>query len=278
VVFIGGSRPQWDIDLEAFDRKFPGPRPIQLSIGGSASTPVLFHLARDKSFKGMVISSVGITTYIGGPKKSMEQPEDYIRFYDDLGPSDVTETRFILLLQRSCSFVLPEVSLRNLIRGVLRDKWPDPSYWDMLADRSVRADIYTYPKLESLRKTREKSLRDEKTVHITREQLIENLDRIEQAVRSIQDRGGRVVFVQFPLSEVASRLVEERYPRKEYWEVMAARSSAVMIHFKDYPSLSGFDCPDFLHLDRRDAEKFTGALAGIIHEKLAEEGREGFIR
>jgi hypothetical protein len=278
VVFIGGSRPQWDIDLEAFDRSFHGKRPIQLAIGGSASTPVLFHLAGEESFKGMVISSVGITTYIGGPPKSMEQPEDYIRFYDDLGPSDVTETRLILLLQRSCSFVLPEVSLRNLIRGTLRNKWPPPSYWEMLADRSVHAHISTYPNLESLRIRREKNLRDEKTIEITREQLIKNLDEIERAVKGIQDRGGRVIFVQFPLSEVARKLVEERYPRKEYWEVMAARTSAIMIHFKDYPSLSGFECPDFLHLDRKDAEKFTEALAGIIFEKLADEKRAGFVK
>jgi len=220
-----------------------------------------------------VISSVGITTYIGGPEKSMEQPLEYIRFYEDLGPSDVTETRFILLLRKSCSFVLPEVSLRNLIRGISRDKWPPPSYWDMLADRSVHAHIRTYPNLESLRIRREKNLRDEEVIEITRERLIKNLDQIEKAVKSIQERGGKVIFVQFPLSEVARKLVEEKYPRKKYWEVMAARTSAIMIHFEDYPSLSGFECPDFLHLDRGDAVHFTKALAQIISVKLEEDGR-----
>jgi hypothetical protein len=73
-----------------------------------------------------------------------------------------------------------------------------------------------------------------------------------------------VIFVRFPTSGVLWELEEQRYPRKDYWDVFAAESRAATVHFKDYPALARFQCPDGSHLDYRDAVPFTKALAEIL--------------
>lgn len=101
----------------------------------------------------------------------------------------------------------------------------------------------------------------------TGRKLEEILERIDHAVSRIQQRGGRVIFVRFPVDGKVKQLEQKRCPRPEYWDVLVARTKAITIHFDDYPSLSNFHCPDGSHLDYRDAPRFTIALALILKEK-----------
>jgi hypothetical protein len=54
------------------------------------------------------------------------------------------------------------------------------------------------------------------------------------------------------------------FPKKDYWDAFAARTSALCIHFKDLPQLASFDCPDLSHLDRNDAPRFTMELGQTL--------------
>ena len=70
-----------------------------------------------------------------------------------------------------------------------------------------------------------------------------------------------------PSSGVQWAHTERTLPKREYWDAFAARTRAATIHFKDYPELSQFECPDYSHLDARDVPAFTKALAGILQAR-----------
>src|SRR5262249_10352840 len=72
---------------------------------------------------------------------------------------------------------------------------------------------------------------------------------IESLVQRIQSRGGRVIFISPPMSGEVWEVNKQVFPRKDFWDVFSVRTSAKTIHFKDYPSLANFVCPDGLHLD-----------------------------
>jgi hypothetical protein len=52
-----------------------------------------------------------------------------------------------------------------------------------------------------------------------------------------------------------------------FWDRLAKTTRATTIHFKDYPSLSDFECPDTSHIDSKDGPRFTKALIDILVEK-----------
>lgn len=83
----------------------------------------------------------------------------------------------------------------------------------------------------------------------------------------ITHRGGRVVFVQFPISGETLRMSDEFWPKSAYWDRFAERTSAEAIHFLDHPSLSGFECPDTSHLDHDQARIVTGVLLDILQDR-----------
>jgi hypothetical protein len=89
---------------------------------------------------------------------------------------------------------------------------------------------------------------------------------MEPYVAAIQARGGRVLFVRLPVSGECLAYEEQTFPKQEYWDAFAARTSALCLHFRDLPALAGFDCPDTSHLDRRDAPRFTAALAKVLDD------------
>jgi hypothetical protein len=83
---------------------------------------------------------------------------------------------------------------------------------------------------------------------------------IEPAVKELQARGGRVVFVTLPSTGEMWDLGQRLFPKEEYWDRFAIATSAVTIHFRDVPTLRATRCPDNFHLDFRDADKFTNNL------------------
>lgn len=109
-------------------------------------------------------------------------------------------------------------------------------------------------------------------IPIPPDRLGDRFQEIEQDVSLIQARGGRVVFVRFPVSGEFLEMEENLFPRTQYWDAFARQTQGLTIHFQDYEKLAGFVAPDGSHLDYRDAEKFSLALAAVLTEKLHPTG------
>ncbi|MDQ3917245.1 MAG: hypothetical protein M3348_01975, partial [Acidobacteriota bacterium] len=95
---------------------------------------------------------------------------------------------------------------------------------------------------------------------ISPDEFVARARRFEASAEEIEKRGGRVLFVRMPVSGPLWERLETAYPKASYWDEFARRTRFRTVHFKDYPGLQ-VECPDYSHLDARDAPRFTAALA-----------------
>jgi hypothetical protein len=60
---------------------------------------------------------------------------------------------------------------------------------------------------------------------------------------------------------------QKLYPRDRCWDVLAKKIDVDMIRFEDVPSMLKYESPDFSHLDRRDASRFTLDFAAELERR-----------
>ena len=87
--------------------------------------------------------------------------------------------------------------------------------------------------------------------------------------RPRQSRGGKVVFVRFPMAGELKKLEDAATPRAGPWTRILKESGAAGIYFEDYPELAGFDCPEWSHLSGPDSVEFTKRLVPHLQAALA---------
>ncbi len=100
--------------------------------------------------------------------------------------------------------------------------------------------------------------------------LAEQIARAATAVATLRARGVPVLFVREP--SIATYLAYENraFPRRQTWDVLLAKSGAPGIYFGDYPELSsGLELPEWSHLNRSSAERYTAALYHIMERDFA---------
>ena len=93
----------------------------------------------------------------------------------------------------------------------------------------------------------------------------EILETTRANVEKIRAKGGKVIFVRLPSSGGLRELEKKTTPREIYWDQLIESTQSPGIHFEDYPELRNFDCPEWSHLRKDDAIRFTKEL--MIHFK-----------
>jgi hypothetical protein len=85
------------------------------------------------------------------------------------------------------------------------------------------------------------------------------------ATDKIKARGGQVLFVRTPSSGPYLQGENIVFPREKYWDRLLAETQCPGIHFMDYPAIAHFDCPEFSHLQLKDAVTFTKEFVKILN-------------
>lgn len=62
-------------------------------------------------------------------------------------------------------------------------------------------------------------------------------------------------------------------PRVKTWEPLLAETGAFGIHFDDYPAMRGLDVPEWSHLSRESAVRFTRAYVGVLQQRFPQLGK-----
>jgi hypothetical protein len=88
------------------------------------------------------------------------------------------------------------------------------------------------------------------------------------AVEKFRARGGKVVFVRFPVTGELKQLEEQLNPRARDWERLLKDTKAPGIYYEDYPELKGFDCPEWSHLSAGDSVEFSKRLVPHLRAAL----------
>lgn len=287
VVLIGTSRMILDFDTETFAGA-TGIHPVQLAIEGKSPLAVLANLADDHKFRGTVICDfhevfVYATEGTRNPRMNLSA-QDFVKTYADrsflteLLPTRVDEYGHKFFTQ---TFVFQSPELRPtsvihyLVRGQLPPQPQDPGTITREGMTiSLRGRQLTGDELEKLRHhfedLTETCIKNTTTSSSLRTDVASYVDGV---VRRIQARGGKVVFVCFPMGGRIWELNERAYPKKDYWDFLASHAAGTWIHFSDYPTLSGYNLPDWSHLDPDGRVKFTKALTDILIKGTPSEGK-----
>jgi hypothetical protein len=273
-VLIGSSRILFDVQLPVWE-KITGERPIQLAIEGTSPVPMLEDLAQDPAFTGRLIVGFAPLQFFG----AFAERSDVVPYYHKQGPSQRSGNWLSKhLVEPYFAFDDADFALAALVR---RQPWParpgvrarpdvrklsvqeadrnshvwskvetDTAYRAIVQDRWRQMFDAPVPKMETPAKAQ--ALIDEQ------------IARAAGAVAVLRKRGVEVLFVR-PPSAGPFRDYELRvFPRERTWDVLLARSGAPGIHFEDYPEMQGYTLPDWSHLAKADAERYTAALATIV--------------
>lgn len=277
IAVMGASRMALGFQVDHFE-DMTGMSVANIAIDGSTPVPLLQYLAYQTSFDGMVLISLDENHLLGDWESS--KAARWIDWYEDeftgaekYNPLvnkwilNVLQSRFILV-SANCGFRL----LERLNR---------PIYLQTTVDRSKRAyyrEMLTPKELDEVRSQRLQVGRTGVDLYQSlpdiQKRWSEKLQALKQPIQTIQARGGRVVFIRFPMSGEYQELFDSAYPKNRFWDLIAGKTGAETFDFRDVPEFKMIVCPDGSHLNYEDAVRVTGFLAEIILSSAPFKNRD----
>lgn len=290
IVIIGDSRGLFDLDLDQLEQGL-GRRPIQLSLVGSCVYPILADLAADESFHGTVLCSVIPLMYFVPAGRPLENSLDALKRYHKRTVSQRAGHKLGMLLEEHVAFLKQE----DLTLEILLEKLPIanrpgaligpafPPYFQT-TDRERRtrmADQCAHPGplqdrvrngwLPLFTPPPPPSYMPPEAFLAFVGQAIEARFRDSAAaVQKIRARGGKVVFIRYPVSGELKKHEDRLTPRVGPWTRLLKETGAPGIYFEDYPELASFECPEWSHLSGPDSVEFSKRLVPHLKEALAQ--------
>ena len=290
IVVIGDSRALYDTDLDTLERGL-GRRPVQLALVGSCAYPILENLANDESFHGTVISSLIPLIWLAPPpSRPYSNSLRALNRYHHRNVAQRAGHHLGMFLEEHAAFMRQEdLTLERLLehvtvpnRAAFHPPPALPPYFQTIArDRRTRmADACVQPgPLQDRIKNGWLPLftPPPPPPFVPPEAFAKGMGAaIEQrfpdtaaAVKKIQARGGKVVFVRFPVSGPLKEFEDKLTPKAGPWTRLINESGAPGIYFEDYSELAGFTCPEWSHLSGPDSEEFTRRLVPHLQQALA---------
>ena len=289
IVIIGDSRAWFDLDLDELQNGL-GKRPVQLAAGGSCAYPVLADLANDERFHGTIICSVVPRMFFAPPgSPPMDRSEKAVRRYHTQTLAQRASQYLAMPLEEHVAFLKQEeLTLEDLLKRLPIPNRPGalvpprfPPYFQS-EDRERRARM-----IEQCAQPGELQSRIQQIwlplftpppppTYIPQEVFTEKMKKVKEdrfrdttaAVAKLRARGGKIVFVRFPLTGELKALEDRITPRTDIWDSLLKRTGTPGIYFEDYPELSGFDCPEWSHLSAGDSVEFTKRLVPHLDAAL----------
>lgn len=290
VVIIGDSRALFDTDLDALEQGL-GQRPLQLSLVGSCGYPVLENLANEEGFRGTIISSLIPLMWLAPPPSPPYQNSlKAITRFRNWSPAQRWSHHLGMLLEEHIAFLKQEdltlpILLQNIRVPNRASFHPPPGLppYFQTTDRDRRTrmtdrcaqpgplqdrvkhgwlPLFTPPPPPSY-------VPPEAFAKAMGEAIEARFADTAAAVKKIQARGGKVIFVRFPVTGPLKEHEDKLTPRAGPWTRILNESGAAGIYFEDHPELAAFDCPEWSHLSASDSVEFSKRLVPHLQRALA---------
>ncbi len=278
-VFIGSSRNKYDIDIATW-KNLTGDHPIQLAIEGECPRLVLEDLANDNNFRGKLIVDVTEGLFFSSSPNNNTKPKEHIEYYKTRTPAQRAGFQINHLLESQFVFLDKD----NFSLNAMLDKLPLPKRKDVFAlpcpfvaefgrvtfDRQnimmnkFLVDTSLQNQIKGLWLFFDKI---NKELPVSGDSLAKVLASIKTATDKIKARGGQVLFVRTPSSGWYWPNEQKNFPREKYWDKLLTYTNCPGIHFKDYPEIANFECPEWSHMSPPQAIVWTKNLIKILEEK-----------
>lgn len=277
VVIVGQSRILFDTDLGVW-QAMTGRRPVQLALPGTNARPYLVSIAEDTDFRGLVVCDIqqenffasflgGLPQFIGMEKKWRER-----------SPSEKFGHQAGLVLSRTFAFLDDQYALFSLIERIrIEDDRAgfDGPYFDVwkLSETFEDRQYFIWHRIETEGYLREHARSvwspqgSPMRPPVPQDQIDQAMRETVAAVNKIRARGGEVVFIRPPSTGPYLEREEKRAPRAKTWDRLLRETGAFAIHFQDYPEMQGLELPEWSHLTRADAARYTRAYVSVLRER-----------
>jgi len=290
LVIVGDSRALFDSDFDELEKGL-GKRPVQLAEPGSTAFPVLANVIDDTRFHGTIICSV-VPRLFFAPSGSppMNRAEKSVRRYHTQTYAQRASHDLGIYLEKCFACMKQD----DLILPALLEKLPIPNrpyaqvppplppYFSSL-DRGRRARMVEQcaqpGKLQEKVKHRWARLFTPppppsfipaevfaKKMHDSFENRFADTKALVDKLRA---RGGKIVFVRFPMSGDLKTFEDQTTPRGPTWDRLLKETAAPGVYFEDFPELASFTCPEWSHLSAGDSVEFTKRLVPHLRDALA---------
>ncbi len=235
-----------------------------LAVNGAYPIAALRALAEDPRFHGVAI--VGIDAR-GLAQRHWDMQQPWFDHYRHRWTLARRIHRALLTpLQEHLVFIRSPFALVQIVRRWLADYGPPIN--DYVRIRRDRLGLLDYRRtdVDAIRDRRIADLRDyyRDNPPDPPAQWLDALQQVSAWVRTIQARGGTVVFFREPSGGEHFAIDEAHYPRAVYWDAYARVAPMPMIDFQDEPALKAIPLPDTSHIDGTDVPRFTRALLDAL--------------
>ncbi|MGI9265224.1 MAG: hypothetical protein ACR2QU_09850 [Gammaproteobacteria bacterium] len=275
VVIIGSSRILFDTNLDIWE-ELTGVRPIQLALPGTNPGPFLEDLAKDEDFAGLLVIGITPTAFF---REDIGLFSGALDYYADETPSQRFGHWLSLLLHRAFAFLDSDYALFKLIsripmapRGEARDPYDD--VWKISVNDQDR-QTFLWQRIETdefLRDHARAAWNDFDGDPVDIGSVMNVIETTRRDINQIRARGGDVVFVRPPSNGPLRENEHKRAPREEVWDTLIRGTGTVGIHFEDHPDMMGLQLPEFSHLSRESAQRYTRAYVRVIGEEISIPG------
>jgi hypothetical protein len=272
-VLVGASRLYFDIQLPVWER-LDGRRPIQLSFEGTSPLGAVEDLAADPKFTGRLVIAVEPSLFFRG----FAFRGGGVSYTRKESPSQrVGQWLSMHLIEPYFAFDDPDFALEAV---VARQSWParPGRFWfrdvRKLSETEADRNSYLWSKVATDAEYRQlaRDIWQEGFVPSpndpTPEEILktenEQIARAAKAVTELREHGVKVLFVRMPSDGEYLAYEDRLFPRERSWRALLQATGAPGIHFQDYPQLEGYYLPEWSHMTRSEAERFTAELYGII--------------
>jgi hypothetical protein len=262
VAIVGSSRVLLAYDAEAFAQAAPGLRGVQLAINAMPASPVLEHLAADESFRGIAV--IDLVEWDMASRVPEKDKREWVGPSEALwrAPGAVANRWLAGLAQERLALLA--LGGRSLLTHLVRGKALEPTLVAAARDRTSKGDYTLAAPSDLEAKAKGRLANFDAPVPNPQDWLAHALEIIEPHVARIRARGGDVLVLRMPTSGRLREAFDKHYPRQEYWDAFARKTSAHAIHFSDVPDMRALECPDEMHLDQTSQRAFTRALVEIM--------------
>lgn len=276
VITLGDSKMEMGFSSFTFEKEVPGSEVVMLAIRGGPGFIVLEDIAENTEFRGLVICSASVDPSIRRDKTlQLEWLDAYRRKYSNAGWINFRFNTYLNIKLHEYCFA-SQINLKSFLQvlwGLVNPhKSNTPPYLRKLTDRGRQADYRGLMSPEEKERMQKRITEryesaiakydpEDETLGARQDEYLSGMRRVWQLAKKIEDRGGQVVIVHFPTSGFRWELEELARPKALFWDRAAEQSPISMIHFLDICAPQDFVCPDEIHLNFDDAERFTRLIS-----------------
>ncbi|PCJ57482.1 MAG: hypothetical protein COA79_15740 [Planctomycetota bacterium] len=255
VVLLGASRMHVGFSHDTFNKTFSNYHLANLATDGSNFIPILENLANDENFKGIILISATINTL------TTDNPINSNLIYYQREWNIIRNLELYIddKFQANLVSLNPNLTFSSILRSLKRSKKiPKKNYLNSQIDREINCD-YSLADQNLFKKNNESFKSKTNLIKISNK----NIEKINLYIKAIKNRGGKLVFIHFPISFTGQKVINNNI-RYSIWKDFENKIDIPTLHYLDYPKLKRFNCPDGSHIDAKDKNKFTKDLIQIL--------------